>query len=130
MNPKTHCPLTPPNTVGQGLLLCIREERDFKSRAPEREGPEFLYTLYGHPDFRAAPPCPLRVTSHSAFRLTLWPTLKDGSLRSTPAPIPCQLLHKTFLLEEPPAMPNAHLAVQSDGQGQGTQAPTLRMKVS
>lgn len=27
-------------------------------------------------------------------------------------------------------MPSVHLAVQPDGQGQGTQAPMLRMKVS
>lgn len=69
------------------------------TRAPELEGPESLYTIWGHPDFRMASPCPLQLIPLRDFWHILQPALKDGPLRSTLAPTPCQLPHKTFLLE-------------------------------
>lgn len=92
-------------------------------RAPELEGPKSLYPIWGHTDFRVVPPSSLQLTPWPNFWSTLWPTHKDGLLRSTLAPSACQLPHKTFLLEEPPAMPSADLAIQLDRQGQGIWLP-------
>ena len=121
-SPPHHTP--PPE--GQGFLLCSGWEMSFRPRAPELEGAWSLYTFWGHPDFRVPSPCPLQLIPQSNF----WPILKDGPLRSSLVPTPCQLPHKTFPLEELPAMPSTHLPVQPDGGGQGTQAPILRVMVS
>lgn len=68
--------------------------------------------------------------SPAGFLADTAPTLQAGPLRNTLAPARCQLPHKIFLLEEPPAMPSAHLAVWPDGQGQGSWTPALRMTVT
>lgn len=85
----------------------------FQPRASELEGAESLYTIWGHPDLREPLPCPLQLPP----QLDFWPTLKDGPLRSSLVPTPCQLPHKTFLRKQFPAMPSNHLPVQPDGQG-------------